>query len=286
MHNPRPTLPPLEWIRVFEAAARTGSFTAAAAETGITQSAVSQRIAQLEQRLGTALFLRHPRAITLTVEGEAWLPHVQTALNGIRDSSEALFGRKRRRMSLSASQSIIDLWLLPRLPALRRAFDGELAVQSMVTGTHEAPEDDVLRIRYGTGDWPHPFKQPLYSERIAPVAAPELLETGAPWTTLPRIACAGGRPGWTDWIKSFGCSSTPVPDWRFDTHLSALGAARAGCGVALGSLPLCRADLDAGRLVRLGDAHLEHHATYWLIAGSDAVSRDQWQALVSILAAD
>jgi len=83
-------LPPLEWIRAFEAAARCGSFTAAAAETGITQSAISQRIGQLEKSLGTALFVRQPRSITLTVGGEAWLPHVQSALGTMRDSSEAV----------------------------------------------------------------------------------------------------------------------------------------------------------------------------------------------------
>ena len=75
---------PLEWVRAFEAAARLGSFTAAAAETGLTQSAISQRIANLEARLGAQLFVRQARQIGLTPEGEAWLPHVQAALTGLR----------------------------------------------------------------------------------------------------------------------------------------------------------------------------------------------------------
>lgn len=284
MHNPRPTLPPLEWIRVFEAAARTGSFTAAAAETGITQSAVSQRIAQLEQRLGTALFHRHPRAITLSVEGEAWLPHVQSALEGMRDSSEAIFGSGRRRLVISASQTIIDLWLMPRLGQLAEVAHGEISVQTMVTGAHDAPEDDVIRIRYGTGDWPHPYKLPLYGEALAPLAAPSLLEAkGRDWAHLPRIACSGARPGWSDWLARQGGSSTPVPQLRFDTHLSALGAARAGAGVVLGSLPLAEADLRSGALIRLEETSLPHHATYWLIAGQDALSRAQWDQIQQIV---
>ena len=72
-------MPPLEWVRAFEAAARCGSFTAAAAETGLTQSAISQRIGHLERLLGTKLFYRGARSIELTVEGEAWLPHVRVA---------------------------------------------------------------------------------------------------------------------------------------------------------------------------------------------------------------
>ena len=77
---------PLEWIRAFEAAARLGSFTAAAEECGLTQSAISQRIGHLEARLGAQLFIRQARQITLTSEGEAWLPHVQGALLGLRDT--------------------------------------------------------------------------------------------------------------------------------------------------------------------------------------------------------
>ncbi|CAG0911715.1 unnamed protein product, partial [Cyprideis torosa] len=87
----RSRLPPLEWIRAFEAAARLGSFTAAASEIGLTQAAVSQRIGQLEQHLGIRLFNRKARTISLTVEGEAWLPHVRHALDGRRDSTEAVF---------------------------------------------------------------------------------------------------------------------------------------------------------------------------------------------------
>ena len=85
-------MPPLEWIRAFDAAARCGSFTAAATETGLTQSAISQRIGHLEKLLGVALFYRRARSTSLTIEGEAWLPHVRLALNTLKDSSEALFG--------------------------------------------------------------------------------------------------------------------------------------------------------------------------------------------------
>ncbi len=246
-------LPPLEWIRAFEAAARCGSFTLAAAEIGITQSAVSQRIGQLEKLLGTNLFVRNARSITLTVEGETWLPHVQSALESVRDSSEALFGAERNRLTVSASQSVIDLWLLPRLNQLSQIAGGQLAIQTMVLGTQDVPLDDVIRIRYGVGDWPHAYKLPLYSERIAPMASPELAKTVGDWTQWPRIACSGPRPGWQAWAAQFGVATTPVPHLRFDTFASGLAAARAGMGVLLGSVPLSQSDVDAGRLVLLGE---------------------------------
>ena len=276
--------PPLEWIRAFEAAARCGSFTAAAAETGLTQSAISQRIGQLEKQLGTSLFFRRARAIELTVDGEAWLPHVQSALTTLRDSSEALFGSGRGQMAISASQSIIELWLLPRIEGLSRIAEGQLSIQTMVLGAHEADVDDVIRIRYGAGGWPHDHKLKLFSEQIAPLASPELAGCEGHWTDWPRIACSGSRPGWNSWATRFGIATTPVPHLRFDTFLSALGAARAGMGVILASLPLCERDIREGRLVRLSDETMDHHESYWAIAGSDAITRPQWSELVKVLA--
>lgn len=281
MKNDR--LPPLEWIRAFEAAARLGSFTAAAEDLGLTQAAVSQRIGALEKHLGTPLFGRRARAISLTVEGEAWVPHVRLALEGLRDSTEAVFGTGHRRLTLSASQTIIDLWLLPRLGRLQSLTRAEISIQSMIVGTHDAPQDDVIRIRYGTGDWPHSYRARLYAEEICPVAAPSLAARSGHWTALPRIACAGQRPGWHAWAAEFGISTTPLPELRFDTHLSALGAAKAGLGVLLASLPLCAEALATGALVRLDSASLSHHESYWLLASPQAVSRDQWQAIATTL---
>lgn len=283
MSYPNFTMPPLEWIRAFEAAARCGSFTAAGAETGLTQSAISQRIGQLEKQLGTRLFYRRARSVELTLEGEAWLPHVRTAFSNLRDSSEALFGAGQGPLTISASQSMIDLWLLPRLAQLGSIAKGQLTVQSMVLGAHDAALDDVIRIRYGVGDWPHEHKMLLFDEQIAPLASPELVRTGGLWTDWPRIACSGPRPGWATWASRFGIPTTPVPHLRFDTFLSALGAARAGMGVLLGSLPICAEDIRSGRLVRLGDAALQHHESYWAIAGSKSITRAQWDDLSKVL---
>lgn len=276
-------MPPLEWIRAFESAARCGSFTAAAIETGLTQSAISQRIAHLEKLLGSSLFHRRARSINLTIEGEAWLPHVRASLDNLRNSSEALFGANQGRLAISASQSIIELWLMPHLQQLRQITNAQISVQTMVLGSHDAPQDEVLRIRYGSGDWPHHYKRQLYSEQIAPVASPELVSREDHWTNWPRIACSGPRPGWNDWAAQHNIPTTPVPGFRFDVFQSALGAARTGAGVLMASLPLCEAEIRSGNLVRISQDVIHHHESYWLLASRDAVTKAQWEALESVI---
>lgn len=276
-------LPQLEWIRAFEAVARCGSFTAAAAETGLTQPAVSQRISNLEHQLGAKLFIRNARSISLTVEGEAWLPIVTSALSELRDGSEALFARGRGALVISASQSVISLWLLPRMAQLQDAAKAKVSIQSLVLGGQSAVMDGVIQIRYGNGDWPHHYRLPIFREVLAPVASPNLVCDRETWTTLPRIACSGPRSSWLEYASRFGLSGQSTPALRFDTFVNAHDAAVMGQGVALGSLPLCAASLQRGSLVRLSEQELVSQDTYWLLATKDAVGRRQWEQLAEVL---
>ncbi|KPD13943.1 LysR family transcriptional regulator [Phaeobacter sp. 11ANDIMAR09] len=270
---------PLEWVRAFETTARLGSFTAAARETGLTQPAISQRIGNLEHQLGAQLFVRKTRAIHLTTEGEAWLPHVQASLNALRDSSEALFGVGRNKIVISASSSIVQQWITPRLPALLAASGAEITINTMVLAGDAAEDDGTVKIRYGAGDWSGLYKAPLYEERIAPLASPALLKTTEDWRELPRLSVSGPRPSWRNWREFSGQVTTSPTALRYDTFASALAAARAGLGVLLGSLPLCQADLDSGALVQVSCEAMPHHESYWLLASKERISRRQWEVL-------
>ncbi|UTW13670.1 LysR family transcriptional regulator [Marinobacterium rhizophilum] len=270
---------PLEWIRAFEAAGRNGSFSAAAQETGLTQSAVSQRIGNLEHRLGTQLFLRGARGVVLTVDGEAWLPYVSNALRTLQQSSEELFGVKRNHLTVSASASVIELWIGQRLQTLLAADQTQYSFKTMVLSADSALQEDFVRIRYGAGDWPYPFKAPLFQEVISPVAAPSLIQDVQHWQTLPRIALSGPRAGWQEWVQQTGDPATPVPRLRYDSLSAALAAARAGLGVVLASLPLCANDLATGQLVRLSPHELVLTQTYWLLAPEGTITTRQWDAL-------
>ena len=126
----KPDLPPLDWLRVFEAAGRNGSFTAAAEEFGSTQAAVSQRIRNLETWLGRQLFVRSARGVALTVEGESYLPLVQDALAALRQGTEDLFASTPRELRIGGLDSHLTGLLLPRIggfladrPGLRLVTD-------------------------------------------------------------------------------------------------------------------------------------------------------------------
>ena len=124
MSKPRPLvgLPTLTWLRAFEAAARTSSFSAAALELRLTPGAISYQIRALEAHLGFALFERLPRGVKLTPMGVAYLPPVRKAFEQLADSTVGLFGGSERgQISIHAPVSLASLWLAPQLPAFGRA---------------------------------------------------------------------------------------------------------------------------------------------------------------------
>lgn len=269
---------PLEWIRVFEAAGRTGSFTAAAQEVGLTQAAVSQRIRNLEQRIGASLFSRQARGVSLTVDGEAWLPHVTNALTALSRSSQELFGQPLQKVVISASASVTQLWIVPRLSALSTETKFQISVTTMNIDADFAKTNAMVEIRYGSGNWPDLRSARLYSEALTPLAAPELLKTSPDWRDLPRIAVSGPRPGWQEWAAQAGDVVPPVPNYRFDNFVAAHTAAIAGVGVILGSLPLCAGGLHDKLLVRLSDKVLLQEETYWMTT-KNRLPHNQWETL-------
>ena len=267
---------PLEWIRAFEAAGRAGSFTAAAQELSVTQAAISQRITNLEGRLGRPLFIRGARGISLSVDGETWLPYVTAALGELSESYEGIFGVQRDELSISASASVIELWLTPKLGNWPETKRPQIVFSTRVISSDPQQQDANIRVEYGTGDWLSHHKAPLFKEEISPVAAPELLSGNDDWRTLPRIALSGPRAGWQDWTRFSGDPATPVPKLRYDSFAAALSATLQGEGVLLASLPLCRRLLTQGALVRLSDKALETPETYWMLARKDEVTKSFW----------
>ncbi len=270
---------PLEWVRAFEVAGRLGSFTAAAHETGLTQAAISQRIRNLEDRIGAQLFLRQPRGVALSVEGEAWLPYVGNALQALNRSAEDMFGKTLRKIVISASGSVTQLWLAPRLVALKHKTSYQISMATMNIEPDFAKANALIEMRYGTGLWPDRISARLYPEILAPLASPGLLQPGVDWRNLPRIAVSGPRPGWQQWAEKTQNNTPPVPKYRFDSFVAAHAAAVAGAGVILGSLPLCAATLKDKSLLRLTKNTLAHDASYWMTAKQGKIPHKQWDDL-------
>lgn len=280
-------LPHLEWVRVFEAAGRLGSFTAAADELGLTQAAVSQRIRNLELRIGAQLFNRGPRGVTLSTQGEAWLPHVQSALALLMHSAANLFEAPRRKITIAASNSVIELWIVPRLVAIaERLPHVQLAFETI----QNLPDYDRIEadfeIRFGEGNWAGRHSHRLFREELAPLASPRLAASAdGEWSTWSRIATSGPRLGWRDWSNAAGLPPMDVPHLRFDTFVQALRAAESGAGVLLASLPLSAGALGTDSLIRLTDEVLTMEAGYWITwerTGPDFAERD---VLITLLCA-
>ena len=261
-------LPPLEWLRVFEAAARHGSFTAAAAEIGLTQAAVSQRIGALEARLGVPLFHRLPRGVQLTADGEAYAPHVREAMINLRRSTADLFGAPRRRVTIAAPASVATLWIAPRLTDLASTRpDLDISLSSIHRMRDYDATDADYQVRFGTGDWPGFEAISVYREELVPACSPDLLKStdGGDWRGLPTLAVKGARDGWAEWAAVQGGGPLRSPRLRFDSFITALEAAISGAGVVLASRPLCRQAFDVGSIVPLTDTPHVMVAGTWLI---------------------
>ncbi len=272
------TLPqlPLDQLAVFEAAARHESFARAAAELGVTASAVSQRVRLLEQRLGRPLFRRLPRALLLTPEGRALLGVVGDALRRLQQGTGALFPPPgRARVALKATLGYAQLVLLPALGALLAAEpDLDLSLSTAIwAGPGLEPGLD-LEIRAGEGAWPGLLAERLTREQVFPVAAPALARRLRQPAALARqrlLQVPGFREAWPAWFAAAGLPwpSPPPRLLSFDTAAMSLAAAEAGLGVALARSALAAGGLQARRLVRLFQVTLPAAESFWLLQAAD-----------------
>jgi LysR family transcriptional regulator of beta-lactamase len=264
-------MPPLDWLRSFEAAARLSNFTAAAAELGLTQAAVSQHIRFLEERLKTRLFSRLARGVALSPEGAAYLPHIQSAFATIGSSTTELFEpRAIQTVTVRVPISFALLVLVPSLPDLAKALP---RIQLDVVTIHRPADYDqpgsVLDIRFGSGNFPGREADRLTVERLVPVASPTLVGN-VDWTSLPLLLVAGAREMWADWFAAAGMPGHPRRSYRFDSFVAAMEAAKAGAGVLLGSRPLIDAALASKALVALSGFELSSSSGHFLTRASAA----------------
>src|SRR5438093_5691183 len=150
------SLPSLNGLRAFEAAARHLSFTLAAAELNVTQTAISHQIRRLEEELGIRLFIRRNRALALTPEARDYLPGIRAAFNDLRLATDRLLRKDDGRvLTVSTLASLAAKWLLPRLSAFQEAHHGIDVRITTSTSLVDFHRDNVdAAIRYGRGQWP------------------------------------------------------------------------------------------------------------------------------------
>ncbi|HEY5758812.1 MAG TPA: transcriptional regulator GcvA [Steroidobacter sp.] len=285
---PKPTLPPLTAVRAFEAAARHLSFTRAAAELHVTQSAVSHQVRTLEAWLGFPLFRRCNREIQLTGEGVSYLPAVRAALNKLRSATERLVHRDYEGLlCISTTESFATNWLIARLPkffALHPSFDVRITTQNPVDEFGNESEDvtppwiDVV-IRYGRGNWLGLRSMKLFGEEIAPVCSPELLggayPLNDPYDLRQHVLLHDDmQMQWRTWLSAAGhddIDATRGP--RFSHSHMVITAAVQGLGVALGRSALVEQEITAGRLVRLFGRSVPAEYGYYVLMREAAVDQ-------------
>jgi LysR family glycine cleavage system transcriptional activator len=264
-------LPPLDTLRAFEAAARSGSFSAAAEALNLTHGAVSRQVAKLEHWLGLRVFERQARGVALTPEGQRLFQRTQEAFSLFVDSADRWSEpRGAAVVRFSATPSVCSLWLMPRW---QRLESGDLPLRIVLQVDHRRVDlDDEgidLAIRCGRGGAPGRVSVQLFEEWCYPIASPALAQAigeGRPERFLEQpLIHDSDAAGWRAWFNAYGLDYRPRPqDRRFEDYNLVLDAAACGLGVALARPPLAQAQVDTGRVAMVDRRTALNPVSYWL----------------------
>jgi len=288
-------LPPLDLLLAFDAAARHLSFTKAASERFLTQSAISRQVKALEDDLGVPLFHRRHRALDLTDDGRRLAEVVRGSLDGLRKAMVRIRAPQRREvLSLSTTPGLASLWLIPRLADLVKEQPGiDVRIDATLQRRDLAIDGFDLAIRYlpakaATGT-------SLFAETVQLVCAPGLLRDRArPLKTLADLRFhtllqvepprAGYPLEWDLWMKAMGIAGLePANSMMFTNYDAAIAAALAGQGVALGRRPLIDELLSRRSLVAPMKDEMATERGYFLVVEPGAARRPAVQALAQWL---
>ncbi len=282
-------VPSMTALQCFEAAARHLSFTRAAEELHLTQSAVSKQVAQLEEMLHHHLFLRIRRRLQLTPAGSLYLAEVNKILTQVDMSSRYVltYGEQTEILKVATQPSFGVRWLIPHLkgfgkrhPNIHLDIRNEMEPFALLQGSA-----DVVFF-YGQGTWPGATCLQLFGEEVVPVCAPELLAgralgDAADLAALVLLQSTSRPEAWHAWFLELGLHSVSAYHGpRFDTFYMALSAAQAGCGVALVPRYLAEKELAEGSLVVAWDHVMPSAGKHYLAYAEHAAEVPKVRALV------
>jgi DNA-binding transcriptional LysR family regulator len=298
MHKTLRRLPSLDFLRGFEAAGRRLSFTLAADELFVTQSALSRQVKALEEALGVPLFERKHRALALTKEGAQFHRTVTEKLREIAAAADAVASPSRDSgLTVSTTVSFAGLWLIPRLPAFRASHhDIDVYVSANDRVVDLARGDVDVAVRYLSDASTFRGAVHLFGERLLPVASPALVKRGPPLRrpadlahhVLLHLDDLGAQMPWLNWSAWLTANGEPdlkpAGAVRFSLYDQLIHAAIAGQGVALGRIPLIADLLDSGQLVAPFAKRYDSPRGYYAIVAPHAAPRSDVQAFVEWLA--
>lgn len=273
-------LPPLNWLRSFEAAARLLSFTQAANELHMTQGAISQQIKSLEAQLNTPLFKRQARSIELTEEGLAYLPIVHGAIQKLMIATNEIFGEgHRKQVKIRGSMAFFSYWLnARRLTSFQAEHpDINLQLNTDIWLRQEEMAGD-LEIRWGKGQWTGVKVERLSRDTLFPVCSPALLAR-QPLRQVDDLRhhellhVMGYEEGWGEWLQFAEATRVnPSEGMQFDTYACVLHLVESGFGVALGRLSLVEDQLRDGTLIAPFGQRLPSSEDFYLVYPQEGFS--------------
>jgi LysR family glycine cleavage system transcriptional activator len=270
-------LPSLNGLRAFEAAARHLSFTLAASELNVTQTAISHQIRRLEEELGVRLFIRQNRALALTPEARDYLPGIRAAFNDLRLATDRLLRKDDDKvLTVSTLASLAAKWLLPRLTDFQEANPGIDVRITTSTSLVDFQRDNVdAAIRYGRGQWAGLRADWLMADELFPVCSPSLLRGDRPLRQpedlkgYPLLHTSNANSDdWRLWLTAAGLPAdiAKQPGITFDMIFMTIQAAIDGIGVAMGRTSYVRDDIAKGRLVVPFKIALPADAGFYLVS--------------------
>jgi LysR family transcriptional regulator, glycine cleavage system transcriptional activator len=291
-------LPPLDLIQGFEAAARNLSFTKAAEELLLTQSAISRQIRGLEEHLGVPLFQRRARAIALTEQGQVLNRAVSDLLERLQQVTDALRADAGQpHLTVTTTSGFASLWLIPRL---RRFTQLNPDVDVRISATYKTVNLERglvdVAVRYCRSDAAPEGAKLLFGEELFPVCSPLLRSEGErPLRTpedlrhhaLLRIDDASGFLDWGTWLEAQGLSDfKPAASLRFDNYEQMIAAALAAQGVAMGISSLVSRLLESGQLIQPFSKSVIGTRAYYVISSAATGQRPHVRAFVDWLVAE
>jgi LysR family glycine cleavage system transcriptional activator len=267
-------LPSLTALAAFEASARHRSIQRAADELNVTAGAVSRQVKALEEDLGVPLFLRAPRRLALTADGEALYAVLAHSFSRTAETVQIIrSGNRTKRVTLACTHAFATQWLMPRIGDFWRRFP-EVIVDHLVSDdAREFRRAEVdLRIRYGIGAWPDEASALLMTETIYPIAGAGFARQHAGCSAMdipsvPLLHMDWTDADWTSWdelLRRAGIPHGALPGRRFGTLAVVLQACQEDQGVAVGWHRLVRPLVDAGRLERFTELMIPAPGSYYL----------------------
>ncbi|TWS99654.1 transcriptional regulator GcvA [Reyranella sp. CPCC 100927] len=277
------TLPPLNALRAFEAAARHGSFVAAADELSVTPAAISHQVKALEDRLDVALFRRLARGLALTAEGEALLPDLRDAFDRMALALDRV-GRQAsaRVLTISLVTTFLLAWLVPRLHRFQTKHpDIEVRMTTTRDAVDFGREDIDAAVRFAARPEDGLFAMKLFNDVLTPLCGRryrDRLKTFDDLRKVPLIDTAF-LPEWPIWLEAMGLQSLkPRRSMAFDSTKIAVEAAIEGAGVALGPPDLFREEIEEGRLFQPFPQVVESGKAWWFVCPATTAERPKIKA--------